>query len=107
MARLPLLECDNCPECGNLWDYGDVLDVLKEQNPEKTDEEIKKLAESCGWSETDRKRFTRLIAVTEKNDVTNYWECPYCTARWNREGKLVKEGVSAEDLPIGKPYADN
>lgn len=76
----------NCPKCGGLWDGGDIVETLSahELYKGKTVEEIKEMAAMYGWSESDKKRFSNLIAVDTGNDRTEYYQCPHCNAAWDR-----------------------
>jgi Zn-finger nucleic acid-binding protein len=102
---------DSCPECGEMWDKGDIFEYFLEQknNPEseghnyykdKTLKEIKETASSYGWSKKDKKRFSNLIGVElayddpERYDGVSYWLCPGCNVSWSRfDGKRTERFI--------------
>lgn len=82
----------NCPECGYSWDKGDVVDVLKEANPQKSMEQIIELAmRNHGWSLDTPKRFSHLVFIELSDGDYNstgcngYYQCPNCQISWESE----------------------
>jgi Zn-finger nucleic acid-binding protein len=87
-------EQKECPDCHGNWDGGDIYEALKAMYPEKSDDKIRELAASQGWSEMTPVHYSELIWVTGNSDRVIYWQCPHCHQRWDRM-TLNKLGVAA------------
>jgi hypothetical protein len=89
-------DCEICPSCNADWRGQDIFEALKEVRDAgrgyngQTDEELKKMAANYGWTETNKKTFSRLIGVQyayghpKHRDGVSAWQCPDCNARWDR-----------------------
>lgn len=94
-----------CPECKASWDNGDIYEYYLEAkfNPNHEDHtvfsnkslaEIKKMAKKFGWTEKNKKRFSRVVGIDcslsldanddEAYDGVSYWQCPDCKVAWHR-----------------------
>lgn len=61
-----------CLYCGENLVGGDIYKILKQENPEMPELELRALAASHGWTKENGKRFSRLVIVE------NRVECPKC-----------------------------
>jgi hypothetical protein len=61
-----------CRYCEIRLDCGDIYEVMKLQNPDKTDEELIKIAGNYGWTPDNRKTFSNetIIQFTNKPQIT-------------------------------------
>ena len=82
----------NCPECGHSWDKGDVVDVMRQERPSDSAEEIIKLAmRNHGWSLDTPKRFSHLVFIEpsdgdfDSTGCNGYYQCPKCQIAWESE----------------------
>lgn len=96
---------DCCPECKTSWDNGDIyehyleakfnpLHDMHETYSNKSLGEIKKIAKKYGWTEKNKKRFSKVIGIDcsmsldanddETYDGVSYWQCPDCKIAWHR-----------------------
>lgn len=48
-----------CKYCGESLDGGDIYEVLKKENPTKSEQELLEMAAKWGWTKTNRKRFSK------------------------------------------------
>src|SRR5437762_10003470 len=95
-VRIVLLICVNnetlnsedilkCPNCCGSWDGGDILEVLKENNPHKDGETLREWASHYGYSEDNPRRFQKCIGVYDmERDVTSHVQCPHCNIKYKR-----------------------
>jgi hypothetical protein len=69
----------NCRHCGENLDGGDVYEVLRENHPDATDEQIVKMAKSYGWTREAPIRFSHEVVVQpDSRSEPEYTECPAC-----------------------------
>jgi len=94
----------NCPHCKINWDGGDIRDTLSmlDVNTHETKGEINKLAANYGWSETDKKRFTKALVYEFNMQPTDikvtFYECPECRNAFDAEtGKQYNSIQLAKD----------
>lgn len=88
-----LQDLKNCPKCSTNWFNGDIFDKMLEQNGGNV-EKAKQSAAHYGWTETNKKFFSRLVGIYDYNvDATIEWQCPDCESRWCRytEKEIEKE----------------
>ncbi len=68
-----------CRHCGENLDGGDVYEVLRENHPDATDEQIVKMAKSYGWTREAPIRFSHEVVVQpDSRSEPEYTECPAC-----------------------------
>lgn len=62
----------HCWYCGVSLDGGDIYEVLKKENPEKSERELLEMAAKYGWTKANGKRFSK--AEIYENKI----RCPKC-----------------------------
>lgn len=68
-----------CPHCEEHLDIGDIYDCLKKKHPQESDEKIREWAGNFGWSESNRVRFSNIVAVINPiSDRMSHYQCPKC-----------------------------
>lgn len=76
---------ETCPKCGFHLDNGDIFEVLRDipSYKNRTDEEVKEIARNCGWSEENRKRFSKAIVNVSRGRGKSSMTitCPNCNSR--------------------------
>ena len=80
-----------CRYCGLNLNDGDIFEVLKSNSPEKTNEEVVKIAGYYGWTPENKKFFSKetIIQFECKPQITI---CPDC------------KGISPTNLDAPKKY---
>jgi len=70
---------EHCPHCSYNFDDGDIYEVLRnnEYYQNMTDEQVKDAARCYGWSEENRKRFTKKILYQPVRGK-QFYKCPEC-----------------------------
>jgi hypothetical protein len=68
-----------CRHCGENLDGGDIYEVLRENHPTATDEQILRMAKSYGWTRETPIRFSHEVVVQpDSRSEPEYTECPVC-----------------------------
>ncbi len=68
-----------CRHCGENLDGGDIYEVLRENHPDATDEQILRMAKSYGWTRETPIRFSHEVVVQpDSRSEPEYTECPAC-----------------------------
>lgn len=85
MTKL-LQDTRTCPNCNANWDAGDIYEVVKSNQLYSGwgDDQIKNTAYAFGWTEENKKQFSRLKNVTQ-TDGSHLWQCPDCEAEWSQD----------------------
>jgi len=90
------IDCEICPACGADWRGDDIFAALKQVQTAgggyagKSDAELKAIAGCYGWTEENKKTFSRLIGIEyayghpKRYDGVSKWRCPDCFAEWDR-----------------------
>lgn len=88
--------CVICPNCSADWRGADIFEALKQVRENGggyiglSDAELKIMAGHYGWTEENKKTFSRLIGIErpyghpERYDGVSAWRCPDCNAQWPR-----------------------
>lgn len=78
-------QLENCPHCNANLNDGDIFEVLREQNPDESDEKIREWSGYYGWTKENPKHFGRQIAIYDMDrDRTSHFVCPDCQGRIER-----------------------
>jgi Zn-finger nucleic acid-binding protein len=79
-------EQDNCPECGSLWNDGDVLEKLRKTYPLMSENTLLEWAGDYGWTPKNKAHFGRVIGIEIQGeyDGVSYYQCPDCQTTWDR-----------------------
>jgi hypothetical protein len=56
----------HCHYCRGSLRGGDIYQVLKEENPSKTEEELLAMASALGWTSSNKKRFKKAEIYEDK-----------------------------------------
>jgi rubredoxin len=92
----------NCPECGALWDQGDILEYwkgMRERGEGYLGMSDDKLRAMYLNDYSAPRRFSRLMGIEIQGtyDGVLYWMCPDCKAGWHRfDGtatRIFKRGI--------------
>lgn len=72
-----------CPNCGIDLDDGDIFDKLRNNDlyNDKTDEEVMQIAHQFGWTQQNKKRFSKKVVVKSILGGSSYTQCPHCNVR--------------------------
>lgn len=70
----------HCKHCDANLDKGDIYQHFRNKYPQKSDEEIRKIAGRYGWSETNKLHFLASVIV-QPEGYTQYNMCPACKGK--------------------------
>lgn len=95
---VPIDRQGNCPACNESWDGGDIFEVIQDMDAfmGKPKGDVIAIASQYGWTEQNKKRFSKVIGVefTTMKDKLALLQCPTCNHVFNPETSQEFENLN-------------